>query len=347
MNVYDVKKNILVKEQNHLFRNNDFRGVVNKFDEIDANIIENCPPTRVESERFKFRAKTREWNNFSPVFKINIDIDGENKTSRTGIENQCTKIGDSYYHFEILEEHLECLMNQIPLIRNQELENASDGVYTWFIFTDKQGQLQFVSKKALTVQEITTKHGNIVLSLLKELQTIHYAGEFRKIGDNVEINFLSGTYMMGAFEQLTNDGERIDEIENEGVVFLNNLFKGSMTFTKQTGMDTLITTENILYTYENIKLLLDCGVRITRFEKAGYCGKYDRRNSHKNIAEQQHEIQVRMWKTSKSKNKGDEPVFNYTPPDTPHEVVTIKNLDPVSFPATTGSSRGRKRSKLF
>jgi hypothetical protein len=347
MNVYDVKKNILVTEQKHMFHNNDFRGVVNKFDEIDANIIENCPPARFDSERFKFRAKTREWNNFSPVFKINIDIDGESKTTGIGIDEQCAKIGDSFYHFEMSTEQQKCLMKQIPLIRNQELTNASDGVYTWFIFTDKQGDLQFVSKKVLTVQEITTKHANIVSSLLGELQTIHYAGEFMKIDDNIEINFLSGTYMQGQFEQF-KDSERLDEIKNDAVVFLNDAFNGSLLFTNQTVMDTFITTENILYTRENIKLLLDCGVSIKRFEKAGFCGKYDRRIARRVSAEQNHEVQVRMWKSIKSNNKGDEPVFNYVPQETPHVVVTLDNLDPIAFPITRRvSSRNKKRVKLF
>uniref|UniRef100_A0A6C0LSQ5 Uncharacterized protein n=1 Tax=viral metagenome TaxID=1070528 RepID=A0A6C0LSQ5_9ZZZZ len=330
MVVYDVKKNILVSEQNELFIKNDLVGVVNKFNEIDTNIVENCPVNRIASERLKFRAKTDEWNMFSPKFRFNKHL-GTIDTSALSmaIEKQCAKIGNYFYHFEMSDDKQQCLREQIPLLWNNDITKASDGVYTWFIFTDTKNKSQFVAKKALTIQEISTKHSNIISDILDDLQTIHYAGEFKKTCNSIEINFLSGTYMAAAFETLSSVTDVINT-KNEAVTFLNKKFKGQLVFTDQNKADTFITVKNITYTRENIELLLDCGATIKRFETGMLCRKYNNRHIDRIRAETIHDMNVRVWE----RLGGTKPVFNYIPPSIIHVDITLENLDSVDFPTT-------------
>jgi hypothetical protein len=321
MTMYDTKKNILVSQQKKLFRKNDFRGVVNKFDEIDANITANCPSHRVGNERFKFRQKTSEWNSFSPGFTLNEKLDS---FFDIGIEKPCVKIGEFIYHFEI-PRGKRPLSNVIPLLRNRQLIDASDGVYTWFIYTDIYGYTQFVAKKALTVQEITTKHMNIISDIIGELKTYHYAGEFKKIGHAIEINFLSGTFMARPFE-VAQANSTTTQLTNEAVTFLNEKYEGALVFTNQNPVETLITETNILYTRENLELLLKSGVLIKRFDDKRSCNNYDKRETTKIQAKAAYDYSINIWK----KYGGTEPVF-IQPVDVAYVNITLKNLDEVVF----------------
>lgn len=329
MVVYDVKKNILVSEQNELFSKNDLVGVVNKFNEIDTNIVENCPVDRIASERLKFRAKTDEWNRFSPKFRFNNHMDTIDTSSlSTAIEKQCAKIGNKFYHFEMSDEKQQCLREKIPLVWNNDIIKTSDGVYTWFIFTDKKGKSHFVAKKALTIQEISTKHSNIISDILDNLETIHYAGEFNKRCNSIDINFLSGTYMAASFENLS--ATDVIDTKNEAVTFLNKKFEGLLVFTDQDKADTFITAKNIIYTRENIELLLDCGAIIKQFETGMLCRKYKNLHIDRMRAESKHNMNMRVWE----RFGGTKPVFNYIPPSIIHVDITLENLDLIDFPTT-------------
>lgn len=324
MVTYDVKKTNLVLQQSKLLTKNDFDGVVRKFIEIETNIVENCPLNALSDERFKFRGITNEWNRFSPEFRFNIKI--EEPLLSLGIDEQCAKIGDYFYHFVMSEEKQKSLRKKIPIIRNNGIQTASDGVYTWFIFTDKRGERQFVAKKVLTIQEISTKHTNILSDILEELETIHYAGEFIKNGDVIEINFLSGTYMAPSFENLSaND---IIEIKNEAVKFLNQKYKRTLVFKEQNPVETMITSTNIMYTRENMKLLLDNGAIIKRFDTKSFCRKYNNIDRDRIQLENTHAINIRLWGTI----GGAKPVLKYPPPIDNYVDVTFENLDVIAFP---------------
>jgi hypothetical protein len=345
MNVYDETKNILIAEQNVLFANGDFVGVLKKFDELDTNIIENCPDDRRAFERFSYQQTLSQWNAFVPKFEFTESMAASVRTDfEFGIDEQCSKIGNYYYHFIMSEEQQRCLLEKIPVIRNFELLEASDGVYTWFVFRNKQGKPQFVAKKVLTIQEITTKHGQILGNVFDELDSVHLAGEFIKKGNNIEINFLSGTYMRDHFrrKEETEPGAA-GRIHKDAIAFLNRSFRHRLVFTNQDPAITLITNKNILYTRENIKLLLECGASIRRFDTRGFCNKYDRRVSILRTAEVQHDNAINIWK----KYGGDEPVFNYVP-ITDYVDVTIENLDPLEFPMTEDEAiiPLRKKTKL-
>jgi hypothetical protein len=331
MNVYYEKKEFIILEQKTLFANNDFIGVLEKFDEINTNINANCPVDRVESERLKLQQKLSEWKEFVPTFRFNTQLEASNNSMLSdGIGEQCTKIGDFFYHFDMSHKNRKCLMEKIPIIRNLEVTEASDGVYTWLIFTDKKGKPQFVSKKVMTIQEISTKHSHIILDILDEIDTIHLAGEFIKSGNNVTINFLSGTYMVNLFENIIP--QDIIEIHNEAVTFLNSAFERRLVFTNQNKEETLITQQNVVYTRENIDVLLGCGAIIKRFDTRKLCNKYDKRVTELITAQAQHEMRMKLWNTYE--RKGSEPVFDYVPV-TEYVDITVENSNSIAFPTIT------------
>ena len=342
MNVYDETKNILIAEQKTLFDNDDFVGVLKKFEELDTNIIKNCPDDRRAFERFNFQQKVSEWNAFVPRFEFTESlVDTDIGALQRGIEEQCAKIGNYYYHFIMSDKKQRCLQEKIPVVRNLELLEASDGVYTWFVFTNRQGKPQFVAKKALTIQEISTKHGHILGDIFDELDTYHLAGEFLKKGNDIEINFLSGTYMWDKFREKEPDD--VNRIHKDAIKFLNTSFGERLVFTNQDPATTLITKDNIVYTRENIKLLLECGANIRRFDTRGVCNKYNRREYDLIAARARYDRDINMW----NRFGGDEPVLQDVPiPD--YVDVTIENLDPLEFPMTEDEAiiPLRKKTKL-
>ena len=98
-----------------------------------------------------------------------------------------------------------------------ELNNPNNvlqpGVYTWMITADKSNTPHLYVKKTLFLQEIQTKHGNIVYDLQKtnNADNIYYAGELQATEEpkKLRFNYLSGSYMLG--RNLTE--------EQEGAVF--------------------------------------------------------------------------------------------------------------------------------
>jgi hypothetical protein len=97
------------------------------------------------------------------------------------------------------------VINKIsPLFELNKPDNVlQPGVYTWMITTDERNTPHLYVKKTLFLQEIQTKHSNIVYDLRNNTKegnegNIYYAGEL-KISDHRELNFnfLSGSYMLG------------------------------------------------------------------------------------------------------------------------------------------------------
>ena len=336
MELYDINKTDLVKQQQYALSRNDLKSVVDIFDKLERNIDDECPVDRVDVERRKLDKKKMEWDLYTPTFTFNKTLTAHDLNMLTvGTEKPCARVNGNYYHFEMSEWQKKCLRQFLPVVRNRQLINALDGVYTWFIFTDKKGLRQVVAKRALSVQELSTKHSDIISDIKDDLATIHYAGEFLKTGDNIEINFLSGTYMAALFE-----GRSVDEIttiEKEVIRFLNNTFDGELSFTNQQPAITFITVENIEYTRENLQTLLDCGAEIKRFDDFKTCRKYRDRALHKINAEIAHDIAVSVWK----RLGGTEPVFNYKPLDNFH--IDVVSADQI-FPDDV-ESPSRKRIK--
>jgi len=327
MTNYDREKIFLFSEQEKSLSKNDFAGVVETFNQIDTNIDLNCPNHRVDSERAKLIEKTRQWNAFMPTFRFNHKLDKTNiKLLSVGTENQCVKLGEDFYNFSMSDQDKNRLLAGIPLVRNNELEKSSDGVYTWILFTDTEGEYQFVAKKALTIQELSTKHSDIITNVLDELSTIHFAGELLKKDEYVEINFLSGSYMAGLFESV--EPLEVPKIHNEAIEFLNERI--GLTFTDQREVKTLITRNNIVYTHDNIQLLLAYGAIIKRFDSKTLCNVYDNRIMAEMGAKITHERNVGIWKQYGKKYGDEEPKYTYNPDFKDYDINSM-NVDSIDL----------------
>ena len=347
MTSYAVKKRKLTDKQSTDLSNGDYAGVVDGFANLDKHIDIYCPSELVASEKQKLSDKQYDWNKQFPEFRLTNTIDDNYVKTELNIDpgKQCTKIGEFYYHIEISTEQKQCLGVKIPLIRNNGLINASDGVYTWLIFTDKKDNRQVVAKKALTAQEISTKHLDILYDIYDEGGTINYAGEFMKTGNEISINFLSGTFMQDQIEIFMNEwkeslgdddltsfeeAEMVDRLYQDALTFLEEAFGGYLTFTFEKGTKTFITTPNIPYTRESIELFLRCGAIIRRFDNKTLCRLYENRVNNKINAATAHDIQIRIWQRFNS--VGIKPVNQYMEPFE-GDMVTVANIDENGFPS--------------
>jgi hypothetical protein len=76
----------------------------------------------------------------------------------------------------------------IPLIRNEELRVAPDGIYTWIL-----SDTGFSATRVLSLLELGTIHHSLVLR--SHTNELFGAGELEKRGDTIRYNIQSGSYM--------------------------------------------------------------------------------------------------------------------------------------------------------
>lgn len=102
---------------------------------------------------------------------------------------------ESYYSIDIANNDNPELFAEEPVLQWDEIQD--DGVYVWIIGLNHQGEITLWAKKVRTVQEIQTKHINIVKELLRDgfITSILFAGELNKMMDEISFNVLSGTFM--------------------------------------------------------------------------------------------------------------------------------------------------------
>jgi len=99
------------------------------------------------------------------------------------------------------------------------------GVYVWVISSDTSGSIHLYAKKTIFVQEIQTKHHNIIYDLQNDkdpgivLNELYYAGELQVDGDvkQINLNFLSGSYMLDRTPQT-------DELRKPVLNFFKDMF---------------------------------------------------------------------------------------------------------------------------
>jgi hypothetical protein len=84
-------------------------------------------------------------------------------------------------------------LKTIPHLTATDVEEAEPGVYTW-ILASKEGQApSFFATRTLAMLELGTVHYALATSL--GATRVHGAGELWKHGEEVTVNFLSGTFM--------------------------------------------------------------------------------------------------------------------------------------------------------
>ena len=187
----------------------------------------------------------------------------------------------SFYLIDI-DKHLE-FDKIITLLKDSDIFTEDDGVFTWIIGTQLNdnltsngpptscdpSELHLWSKKVKSIQEIRTKHLDIIISSLSNkniissneadkedikdalydgvIDYILYAGELMKktvIENGIEkciltINFLSGTYMSGIVDAENPNQYTKDCIEN---VFMNIAREKDLNLNIDIRFDTSVET---------------------------------------------------------------------------------------------------------
>jgi hypothetical protein len=187
------------------------------------------------------------------------------------------KIGTYYYTIENVNYELLNAYNS--LIINQDVYDLSDGIYTWIILSHN-GIPGIYLLKTLSIQEIHTKHCNIIEKIFalfpNEKYILHYAGEIYKKTENITVNnenhnrihmsmnFASGSYMAGNIQK-SNRSTYVKEVLN---FMTNALLKPEFCFIEFMDEDTLtfIKDTNLNLCVSDINIYLKCGAKIHRFD---------------------------------------------------------------------------------
>jgi hypothetical protein len=159
------------------------------------------------------------------------------------------KINSFFYSIEINNKNNPMLIEISPILEWDEIL-GQPGVYCWLIGIDRNGVIQLWAKKADSVQEVQTKHFNIIQELGDNITTILFAGELRHNGRNMvtelrqaatlEFNLLSGTFMSPVGISTPERLQYITEQHEHIVSVIQNIIS------KNTG----IPRENIIYNQE-------------------------------------------------------------------------------------------------
>lgn len=185
----------------------------------------------------------------------------------------CLQINEYFYTIRDVCYNMLNMYN--PLLENDSICNLEKGIYTWLIVSHN-GVPGIYLLKTLSIQEIHTKHSNILQKIYElypnETYFLHYAGELMKPEENKLImNFASGTYMAGNMQN-TMRSIYVDEVRH----FIENICKTKNIIIEFVENDTIsfINNENLKLTINDLKMYLDCGGYIRRFETMEGCNKY-------------------------------------------------------------------------
>lgn len=146
---------------------------------------------------------------------------------------------------------------------NGNLASAEDGIYCYVVYPTNQ--IAFVKVK--TAAEMGTTHNAIVYKL--KINHISFAGEFKKVGPQVQYNFLSGTYLQ-YFNSNNSRKNRINTINNARRALMEDLLskydcKGEYV------PKTFITGKVLPLTSEEIERLKKVGVKFYGFKSLKDC----------------------------------------------------------------------------
>jgi hypothetical protein len=143
-------------------------------------------------------------------------------------------------------------------LRPIPIEQGGDGIYTFL----------FDQNRSLHTAKVSNQFeiGSLHLTLAYEGQVTHVlaAGEFKKTGNRVEYNLLSGTFMK----------PWMDEMEHE---YDDDIQKQAQTLFEDAGMTAVytdkafITAKNVPVTKEQLDTYVDAGFEVRLFENRKYC----------------------------------------------------------------------------
>ena len=185
----------------------------------------------------------------------------------------CLQINDYFYTIRDVCYNMLNIYN--PLLEKESICNLEKGIYTWLIISHN-GNPGIFLLKTLSIQEIHTKHSNILQKIYElypnETYFLHYAGELMKTEDNtLMMNFASGTYMAGNMQNSMRS-LYIDEVTR----FIQHICKSPSLNIEFVDDDTqsFINNENLKLNMNDLQMYLNCGGHIRRFNSLEECNKY-------------------------------------------------------------------------
>ena len=266
---------------------------------------------------------------------------------KTGF-NQCIKLFINANQYLIyIPENQNDAINKLCSIKNQdELKTINDGIYTYIRFIDGNKKNSLFFTKNYSIQEICSKHGNILDRLVmaaeikstklrnpdkikslyrKSNKTIYpvqivNAGEFQKVNNKYYFNFMSGTYSRPEYESTNEDVFKDDFLNfltqyipekniNINVTMENLKEKLKIkTFITKGGKNNIFTeSESVEY----LQILIDAGFKFYLFdindpEKDKYMNVYDLNFFNKKIEEATTDETKFNWKEKKTRKICDD-----------------------------------------
>jgi hypothetical protein len=217
------------------------------------------------------------------LFEINnIIVDFSVNTNHFNcIDND---ISGSYYEIDHKYINYETLYTKLPLYTEDNIDELNDGIYIWMLLTCNNNEAKMYIIQCQNINELGTKHSNIIQRLFlfhnKQQIFMHYAGEMKKENDEIELNFISGSYMREIFEdnEITNLTKIFEEdyrsyYVKEIIEYLYSKTKNKIKFTND-DKNTFLTKENIPLKKEHLNLYKECNCEIRKFYNITECKQY-------------------------------------------------------------------------
>jgi hypothetical protein len=210
-------------------------------------------------------------NPLSPI-KLN-----EISTASPGIQHNCTMAeNNKYYYIDIKKLNSKELYLYEPLRKNRQILKCRDGIYVYIIASsEKEKEKNIYAVRTLSIHEIKTKHTNLIKRILKnqkredEMKYLYYAGEFIKNGNNIQFNFMSGTYMRDYVPLIKTD----TDIENnrQHIDFVKEIFHNYGMTNTDIILDDLINNKNLILSKKEINLLVMYGATVYEYNTQKDC----------------------------------------------------------------------------
>lgn len=213
-----------------------------------------------------------------------------NEVVKTGF-NQCIQltINNNKYLIYVPEDQKKAIENLCSIKNQNQLVTIDDGVYTYIRFIDSNKKESMFFTKNFSIQELCTKHGNIldrlvisttIKSTKLRSRTVYpveilHAGEFQKIKNKYYFNFMSGTYSRPEYESTNKDVIKKNLLNFLSRYIPEKNIKISITqedLEDELNIKTFITKgkkDNLfteLESIEYLKILIDAGFKFYLFD---------------------------------------------------------------------------------
>ena len=195
------------------------------------------------------------------------------------------EIDGKYYEINQRYIDYEVLYSNIPLYFDN-LDELHDGIYMWMLLTCNNDAPTMFITQSQNINEIGTKHSNIIHRLNtfhgKTKIFMHYAGELKKEGTIIKMNFSSGSYMREIFENnyLMNMNTRFDldyrlYYMEDIMKYLTKIkYKHLQVLFTENDKDTFINQNNLPLKKEHLDLYKKCNCEILFFNDTTECKQY-------------------------------------------------------------------------